>query len=290
MDKDKQDISEYIKNLPIPVQDLVFDGDWEERTIEIGKKYALNDKQIDELANSVVLILVGAEKPENFLKTIIKELNISKILAEQITEDLEKRVFDYALKAIENSEVKNVREGGVNSEKLKVESVKVNTPIQNNRIPEIKPINLPIEQSSPVQKNNPVSVNNPPVAGVPKYTPPATSSYKPTGLGGGVNDVLREVTPVGDSRINYTPTVAPIPTLEVASPVPAEPIQRPTQVPRFNALADEVVPQTSPSPSSIMDDKLNGVTTGLKENVADVKNDTPIVKQYTVDPYREPLA
>jgi hypothetical protein len=156
-------IDEYIKNIPKAVQNIIYDGIWENKTIEIGKKYGLNDNQIDVLTNYVVLVLIGLEKPENFLEKIISDLNISKLLAEQIVEDLENRVFEYALKQIEGDDVK----------------VESKTPEIKPIIPEIRPdnlparvLNVPVEMSKPVFQNEVLDSQKtlrPPVVGVPRY-------------------------------------------------------------------------------------------------------------------------
>jgi uncharacterized membrane protein len=80
----QNNIPEYVKGLPKAVQDMIFDGVWEERTIEIGKKYSLSDIQINSLADLVVLVLIGLERPETFLQTLIVELRVSALLADQI--------------------------------------------------------------------------------------------------------------------------------------------------------------------------------------------------------------
>ena len=350
MNNKDQNISEYILNLPESVQDFVFNGIWEEKTIEIGKKYNLNEKQIDDLANNVVLVLIGVDKPETFLETIVKELEISKIIGEQIVEDLEKRVFDYALKAIEPKPITKLENKPETSVANEIKPVFASPPVKpivppivkpvippapqvNSKIPEIRPANLPssqiakpIETTPPVQKSAPVVGNIIPKINIPTYihiekpieTPAVTTdvkkevkpevkpnntqevkiSYKPTGLGEGISETPKSSTldsmPTGDSRIKYTPTVAPISTPTAPEVKIAEPVQRTTAVPRFNALADEVAPQTpttsTPSPSSIIDSKLNTVSTDKKEEVKETPKETPIVKQYTVDPYREPLS
>lgn len=95
-----KEMPEYVKNLPKEIQDFVFEGVWEERVEEIGLKYSLDSVQLDNLINKVLFILIGLEKPENFLQTMISELSISRLLAEQIMNDLDSRVFDYAIKTI----------------------------------------------------------------------------------------------------------------------------------------------------------------------------------------------
>lgn len=101
-----KDMPEYVKNLPKPVQDLVFEGVWEERTEEIAKKYSLSETQTDTLTNNVLFVLIGLLDPDNFLETTINDLEVSRLLMEQIMEDLEVRVFEYSIKTIQNQEKK----------------------------------------------------------------------------------------------------------------------------------------------------------------------------------------
>lgn len=124
MDEQTQNkIDEYIENLPQKIRDLISDDVWETRVSEIAKKYSLNEEQTEDLVNAVLFILTGLESPESFLDLIITDLNISRLLAEQIQTDLEKRVFEYALKKIEEE-----------SEETKDLAVE-----KENDIPEIRP-------------------------------------------------------------------------------------------------------------------------------------------------------
>ncbi len=228
--------------------------DWSGKVDEISKKYNLNDTQKNILNSLSGEILSNMDKKGTLLKDMDQKLSVSKLLSEQIIDDLNKRVFDYTIKSIEAKPI--------------------------NKIPEIKPVNLPMVEN-----------NVTPNITVPKYVPTGISGYKPTGLGGGQEITQKNIMPAGDSRIEYKPiSIPPLPQTPVT-----EPVQKPAQVPRFNALVDEPnvsnPPSTTPSPSSIMDNKLNNITTGLKESSPEeVKKETPLVKQYTIDPYREPLA
>ncbi len=173
---DKNTYNNYIENLPKPIKDFVFNSDWEEKVIEICKKYGLNEEQTNNLTDSVVLILVGLEKPNNFLSNMISDLNISKLLAEQILEDLENRVFDHALKQIEKEGLeKNSSENTENKEKLMSSSTQL----------ELKPENLPmIEENEPLRVNpvpKPVFQNevlDKQTIGVPRYGQQASSNIQ----------------------------------------------------------------------------------------------------------------
>jgi hypothetical protein len=163
---------EYLKVLPKDVQDFILNGSWEERTLEIAKKYSLNESQGDTLANSVLLLLIGLLKPEEFLDGIIADLSISRLLAEQIKDDLEVRVFEYAVKTIENKRGKQeIPKEGKSPEVI-------------SKIPEIKPENLPsilLEQTHIVEPprtdkdnsviENPGRINYKPVSESPKPMP-----------------------------------------------------------------------------------------------------------------------
>lgn len=184
---------EYVQKLPKEIKDFVFDKTWHERTEEVAKKYALTPEQTEALLDATVLVLIGLEKPGDFLKNIIADLNISELLAEQIIEDLESRVFDLALKAV----IKNEKAEG--------------TEPAGERIPEIRPVNLPIQSKPPVKGN----------------------------------DLLQrqaEMDKLVSESVGSTP----------------EP-KKPSTVPRFTAPPEKKV------------------------------EDNPLVKKYTVDPYREPL-
>lgn len=308
MDNQTQnDIPEYVKSLPQAVQDLVFEGVWEDRTIEIGKKYSLNDNQIDTLANTVVLVLIGLEKPETFLETIITDLGISRLLAEQIMSDLDDRVFDYALKKTENPGLK-AKMVAMNTQVKKPENIPTNTSPAtvskgtfDTRVPEVLPSNppqvttqagragLPMVEKGEVAHNNPIP-SRPATAPVPRYIP--TSQYKPT--------PIAEINPVQKPESVQQPV--PVPRF-VATPINID--EKGNETSKLNALNTSIreeSPRVAPvssivkpvesvtslkvsTPQNMMDNKLKNVTIGIKE---EVKIEKPPEK-YTADPYREPL-
>ncbi len=206
---------EYVKNLPKAVQDLVFDSAWEERTAEIAKKYSLNDTQADDLINTVLFVLIGLESPDTFLETIITDLGISRLLAEQIMEDLEVRVFEYALRTVEKK-----------TEKVVSNSVEVRLPQNNSnqekpmsrrhldivetkpKVPEVKPDNLPMIEIGEIAHDNPSPRQ--PLGQIPKVEPLKSNSQGST---------------FGSN---------------------AEPVQRPVEVPRFTGVPIE---EDVPSPT-----------------------------------------
>src|SRR3989344_2518608 len=133
---DKNSIPEYVKNLSRQVQDLVFDKAWSERTKEIARKYSLDPTQTDTLTNNVLFVLVGLDKPEDFLKLMTSELGISRLLADQIIEDLEMRIFDYATRTVENKEKRSPTPTPSEATKPKIFETPKPT-IEKTKVPEI---------------------------------------------------------------------------------------------------------------------------------------------------------
>lgn len=189
MNEEKQkDILEYVKTLPQTVQDLIFDDVWENRTTEIAKKYSLNDEQTETLINTVLFVLIGVEKPDMFLPRMITDLNISRLLAEQIISDLETRVFEYA----------------INETQAKPKNI--------SSVPEIAPHNLPMYQPISVPKY--VSVSSPPSMPLtPKPTPPnlVTSPVSPAPTVSTPTPTPRPAQTQTTPNPVSTPTPVPIP-------------------------------------------------------------------------------
>ncbi len=249
-------MDEYFKKLPSNIKDFIAQGEWEKRTMEVGKKYALNEGQVDDLINIVLLVLVGAEKPETFLETVISDLGISSLIADQISEDLGNRVFEYAIKEIGNKKqkVETVTQPS-SAPKPAPEAVKA-------RPPEVKPVNLPM-----VEKGETIRINKPP-AQTPRPAMPKVGEE------------------TVENRINYKSTPAPAPK--------AEPVQRPITVPRINMATEEKTPATNISSEqmvNIIEKKLNNVTNGVTPSAKEEVKPEVVVepKKYTVDPYREPI-
>ncbi|KKQ99393.1 MAG: hypothetical protein UU11_C0001G0054 [Parcubacteria group bacterium GW2011_GWF2_40_69] len=311
-----KDQPEYVKNLPKPIQDFIFNSAWSERVEEIAKKYTLNETQTEDLVDNVLLLLIGLLEPKELLGTIIAELNISQLLAEQLVDDLEVRVFDYALKSMQNKEKGLI----LPAENTKSEMPPVPTTpksvldIQND-LPEIRPEITPLVELGETAHTNPVLTTQ------KEATPQRVYKYGP-------QDPVKteQVAPI---HIPESPKLSP------------EQIQKPFSVPRYIGEDGEVKPETEmlqkparisyggtsttselPEAESFMDLNTGGemkktayipsynktqpeepakpqeIKATETKPVAEVKPEeppkipepiTPPVKRYDVDPYREPL-
>jgi len=254
---------DYVQKLPKKVRNFVFDGVWEERAGEIAAKYSLTESQTDIFINKVLFILIGMENPDNFLGSLMSELDISELLAKQIIEDVEKRVFQYAMESISKQD-EAVKPG----EPEKIVQNPVTTPAQS--VPrtetevEMPPEILPMVESDEERKKV--------MAEIPANLPGVPVSPK-----------------VDTAKAPATPDVAN--KTQEGTFVGAEFVQKPIAVPRFNAVStpeptQDVTKTVSPAPGG------NSAAQNPAPTPAAPADKKPAVEyppRYTVDPYREPL-
>ncbi|MEQ1561340.1 MAG: hypothetical protein ABL899_01295, partial [Nitrospira sp.] len=199
----------------------------------------------------------------------------SDLTTEQIMGDLEKRVFEPALK-MPNTDTKKTGDEQQLVSIEKVVPVTQNTP----KVPEVKPNNLPMVEEGEVAHSNPVpSATNqvheqkmemPKMAEVPKYTPPAPIQIDIDNIEKGdtekiemVREPVQEPVPV--------PRIIAVPLTEDKPEVETKPVETPV----INRMPIQENPTSS---------KINTIKTE-----ADQKPAESSVKKYTADPYREPL-
>jgi len=173
-----------------------------DRVVEIAQKYSLNQSQTDKLINIIKPVVGQTKKPDTLLETIISNLGISRLLAEQIMEDLEVRVFEYALRTVEKK-----------SEKKPEPAAQVsNVPFDMKpKVPEVKPSNLPMVEVGEVAHDNPTPSSSPrqPLGQMPKVELLKSNSQ--------------------GSTLEPKPEHSPRGTL-------GEEVQRPVEVPRFTSV------------------------------------------------------
>lgn len=99
-----QEIKEYLNKLPALARQVILSADWHSRINEIGKKYSLGQEQINDLEYEILFVLLGIEADADFLGNIQKQLNISGLLANQIDQEVDARVFAYLLDLIAKKE------------------------------------------------------------------------------------------------------------------------------------------------------------------------------------------
>ena len=325
--KSPNDLPEYVKNLPKPVQDMILAGVWSGIVGEIAKKYSLSPTQSDILTNNIVFVLTGLDTPETFLGLITSELGISRLLSEQIIQDLENRVFKYAVTfAMGRSEGRNtsneIRSTKPEEPKNMPRTVLDIKQSQATKTPEVRPVNLPaIEKGevahdskqqqvssnkemskSPFDKKPIESVQEP--VSAPRYAP----VYKPAEemeVKSTKNEVREEAKEVLEKKTQPTSKI----TYKSADSV-GEIVQKPVAVPRLTGMPIDDTKSEIPSmksekkpsgPQSVIEDKLTSITTSmgqkdvtppppiLSETQTEKKLEEKPVHKYAVDPYRESI-
>ena len=108
-EKLKQIIKEEVLKLPKEVQEAINSLDWRGIAEEIGKKYKLNESEINDFQVETLLILVGLEEAEFYVRNIENNVGTSKDEAEKISREAFERIFIPIDKAI----TENIKKGGM---------------------------------------------------------------------------------------------------------------------------------------------------------------------------------
>jgi len=215
----------------------------------ISEKNNLNTNQTKELGKHCGLVMLGFEPPINFIGNVKSGLNISEEKAGEIAKDINTRIF------------RQVKE-----ELQKLYRI---TDTSKTPPPPITPLpNLPAKPPAPV-------VPKPPIP------PPPTTDLQPTTYNQQPKLAEKEKTPLerttpgghyenGENHLNREEILAGI-----ENPAPARPA-------RIASVASSASIASKPGTGNIVQDKLEGMVRMPKE-------ETDLSKEYSADPYREPL-
>lgn len=305
--KDPRDLAELRKNLDanifgeIKKLNLTFGkSNILEILDEITKKYSLSEDKKNTLKSICKEIIDDIGVKDDALSNLDQKLNVSKLIAEQIAEELNKRAFDAG------NDQKDFKPINPDTPRP-IGKAPESTPVQNKtEIPSM--VSVPKYASTPnmsqpsfvAKAPTPVFNQTPKVAPHPLNLPtdqPASQSpapsFIPTSNFATDNDV------VPPSRINFGKTTEPkvqVPDALPKSQVTNETVQRPVFVPTFtgtplNDVLEEMKPkvqQKAPVVPNIIDTKLQGSTATTIQKPADSVPTKP-THSYTVDPYRESI-
>ncbi len=92
-DKLKQIIKEETEKLPKENQEAISALDWVKIVEEIGKKYSLEENQINDLETETLLVLVGINDPQFFAVNVENQVETIKDYAKKISEEITKKIF-----------------------------------------------------------------------------------------------------------------------------------------------------------------------------------------------------
>jgi hypothetical protein len=93
-EKLKQTIKEEMDKLPKETQNAINSLDWGNIVEEIGKKYLLNESEVNDLQVETMLVLFGIEELDSYTQNIENEVGISKEEAEKIAKEVNQKIFN----------------------------------------------------------------------------------------------------------------------------------------------------------------------------------------------------
>lgn len=92
-EKLKQVAKREIEKLPIENGEAINAVPWEKTSEEIGKKYLLNENELNTFQVQTLLILLGLEDPDYYIQNIENEVGTSKEKAKEISEEVFQKIF-----------------------------------------------------------------------------------------------------------------------------------------------------------------------------------------------------
>jgi hypothetical protein len=97
-------IKEKFDSLPESIQKIILSSEYEEILTEIGNQSQLSAEQIAVLERETTLVMMGLTPIKDLEIRLVRELNIDKIKGEEITKDINEKIF---LKILELLEIMN---------------------------------------------------------------------------------------------------------------------------------------------------------------------------------------
>lgn len=87
-------IQERFKKLPAPIQEKITSPDTQRLVQDIGKRYGMHIDEMGTLENELILVLLGLEMPQAFSLNIRKVSRLDEKQANQITQELNEKIFE----------------------------------------------------------------------------------------------------------------------------------------------------------------------------------------------------
>ncbi|MDQ5958054.1 MAG: hypothetical protein QG665_400 [Patescibacteria group bacterium] len=103
-----QELQSKLHVLPEPLQDAILSIDTSEVIKVIGQKHKLHIDQVGKLGEEVLYAMLGLTKPISFIDELEKGLNVSTEVAEQITADLNAKIFIPVVESLKNRDGEDV--------------------------------------------------------------------------------------------------------------------------------------------------------------------------------------
>lgn len=106
-EKLKQIIKDEIAKLPKEKQEAINSIDWVKISEEIGKKYLLNESELNDLLVQVLLVLIGLTDIEDSAPGIENEVGVSTGIANKLASEIIQKIFI----PITDAGIENIKKG-----------------------------------------------------------------------------------------------------------------------------------------------------------------------------------
>lgn len=260
-EKLEEDIKSILKEVPLPIHRLFSSGKVELVAKNLMQKYQLHIDQGAILEREIIFLLLGLKDPDEFTKSLLQEAQIQKDSVESITKDVNEQIFMPL-----HEEMRN---GPTPTQKTPAHTA-------NRGVSMAKP---PVPQTELTQD----SATLPPKSALPRQTStpatvPAAVPPRPVSAPASTSVSIQQALPVTKPSVNrlaewrsdtpgapQTP-LASTPTPTLTPSVPAKTVP---------------VPRTAPPPPNLPGAPIQAPATQSPS--------VPIVKEYSSDPYREPI-
>ena len=106
-EKLKQTIKEEVSKLPKEAQSAINAFDWVSVTEELGKKYSLNESQLNDFQVQTLLVLIGVLDYESYEDAVVENASIEKNVVLEISDEVFAKIFLPIGDALEENIKKN---------------------------------------------------------------------------------------------------------------------------------------------------------------------------------------
>ncbi len=138
--------------LPADVQNALFAKKTSDTILEVGKKHSITIEKIGELADETGLVMLGITPPGEYIKNLVRRLDVEQEKARAIAEDINQKVFSPVRESLKKIHGLQPEAGNVKPEtsspKPKTQNQEPQpvpeVPKQKIEAKELKPIEVPI--------------------------------------------------------------------------------------------------------------------------------------------------
>lgn len=148
-------IEERFGQLPVDIQKAIASNDLAQKFTAIANKNSLHIDQNGALQNETLLVMLGIEPAKDYVGNLERELEVSRVQAQSIAEDINKEIFMSIRQSLQKIQAENEA-----AEEIQIEEKKAQPPTPQTQPTPSKPL-TPLEKAGGFEiiKDRPVSAS-----------------------------------------------------------------------------------------------------------------------------------